>query len=356
MREVVASHPDELRYLATYIEALLNHDETADAEQYLKQLVDAAPNNFATVNLQAESLFRAKKYDEVDDLLKDFVDRVGAQPEDEATRLRLVAGALEGFATRLKQADEEEAARQFVDVAETLFRRYVREQPTHEILLAAFLARQGRTVEAMEMFEQQWPNMSATNLAQMAAILLKNPATTDEQISQTEEIVEKAMKEKPNSIALRLVMADVRTEQGRYDEAERFYRGVLEEKPDHAVTLNNLAVLLALRGIKLDDAEKMINQAIEIAGPVAAMLDSRATVYMAVGKYREALDDINEAINEGATPVRLFHRAQVHFLAGQKQAAARSLAEAHEKDLIPEMLQPLERPIYQEMRSAIEAP
>ena len=56
--------------------------------------------------------------------------------------------------------------------------------------------------------------------------------------------------------------------------------------------MNNLAVLLALQGVKLDEALKLVNQAIEIAGPVAAMLDSRASVYTALGQPKEALKDI----------------------------------------------------------------
>ncbi|MDY0169825.1 MAG: tetratricopeptide repeat protein [Thermoguttaceae bacterium] len=354
LRDLATSHPEELRYVATFVEALLNHGEAEEAEPHLEQLAATAPNNFGTVSLQAESLFLGEQYEQVLDLLNEFVDRPDAQPEDASARLRLVAGAFERFIGRLREAEQNEHARQFTSAAESLYRRYLQIHPEHELLLAAFLARQGRTVEAMGMFERRWQTLNSANLAQMAAILLKSDAVTKDQIQRTERIVERAIQEASDPVPLHLVMAEIRTEQQRFDDAEEHYRDILKKHPDHAVALNNLAVLLALQGIKLDEAEEFINRAIAGTGPVGSMLDSRATVYTARGEYDKALSDINQAIAENDSPAWLFRRALIHFRAGRKAEATKALAEAHMKGLTAEMLQPLERSEYQKIQTALK--
>ncbi len=353
LEELIAAHPGELRYAAILAEALLNRGETAEAQPYLDRLAAAAPNNFGTVSLQAEALFRNEQYDQAVELLEEFVDRPDAEPADAASRVRLIAGVLEQFTARLREANQDEWARRANDAAETLYRRYVAGQPEHELLLAAFLARQGRTVEALEMFERGWMTLNSANVAQLAAILLKSDAATEAHRRRTERIVERAVERDPDAVPLHILLAEARTTQQRYDEAAQHYRNVLKAAPDHAVALNNLAVLLALQGIQLDEAEHLINRAIAQAGPIASMLDSRATVYTALGQYDKALSDIERAIAENPSPVWLFHRALIHDRAGRKQAAAKSLAEAHRNGLTADMLQPLEHPDYERMQQEL---
>ncbi len=354
LQELVTEHPEELRYLAALVEAMLKQGETTEAQPHLDKLLAVAPNNLGTVSLQAEALFRGGQYQQVLDLLNEFVDRKGAESEDATVRLRVVAGVLEQFIGRLREAEQNTWTRQFTDAAEALYRRYVQVQPEHELLLAAFLARQGRTAEAVDMFERRWSALDAASLAQMAALLLKSDAATGSHVQRTEHIVNRALEKDADSIPLHLLLADVRTEQGRYAEAERHYRDVLRAHPDHAISLNNLAVLLALQGTKLDEAAQLINRAIKDAGPIAALLDSRATIYKARGEYDKALMDIDKAIAENASPVWLFHRAQILFGAGKKQGAAQSMAKARAQGLKSEMLQPLERAKYEKLQKALQ--
>ena len=51
--------------------------------------------------------------------------------------------------------------------------------------------------------------------------------------------------------------------------------------------------------------------------PVAALLDSRASVHMALGEPEKALADMADALADAETPVRLFHQAQAYEQAGQ---------------------------------------
>ncbi len=116
------------------------------------------------------------------------------------------------------------------------------------------------------------------------------------------------------------------------------------------MALNNLALTLALQGKKLDESLSLINKAIEIAGPLASMKDTRASVYIAQGKAEEAINDIEEAIADAPTPVRLFHQAQALLLGNQKYAAVSTMQRAMKAGLKKEMLQDLEFPAFEKLQ------
>ena len=150
-------------------------------------------------------------------------------------------------------------------------------------------------------------------------------------------------------IPLLLGIAQACASQERYPEAEAFYREVIRKNSRAFRAMNNLAVILALQRIKLPEALKLANRAIELAGPAAPLLDSRASVYMAVGQPRKALDDLNTAIAEQPTPVRCFHQAQAYQQNEQREAARNAMKKAQQLGLRVEMLEPLERPAYKKL-------
>jgi len=113
--------------------------------------------------------------------------------------------------------------------------------------------------------------------------------------------------------------------------------------------MNNLAVLQALQGVDLEESLKLVNRAIEIAGPIGPMLDSRATVHLAMRQPDKALEDLNTAIADKETPVRLFHRALAHEQGGHKATARADLEKALKAGLTKEMLQPLELPAFEKL-------
>ncbi|MHC4176068.1 MAG: tetratricopeptide repeat protein, partial [Planctomycetota bacterium] len=383
MISLLGAHGDRPKYVAAYASALLQRNQPREAELWVIRLEEIAPNWFSarelttTTSLRAELLFvraeaslaRAEELSkenrsaeaeaeleeaktllgEVLDLMSRFVGNSNTQPSDEAERSSLVALALERFAQRLTAAGQKEMAAPFAEDAETLYREYVRSLPSRELLLVGFLGRQGRIGEALERLTYAWEDADPMMIARACGICFASPATTAEQHGQVEQVVQAALKKFDRPILLLLTMAQACAAQGRYPEAETFYREVIERNSENYQARNNLAVLLALQKTKLDEAEDLINQAIELAGPAGALLDSRASVYMALGEPRKALDDLKRAIAVEATPVRYFHQAQAYQENGQSEAAIEALKDAQKLGLQPEMLERLERPDYQRM-------
>ena len=161
-----------------------------------------------------------------------------------------------------------------------------------------------------------------------------------------EKILQAALKKFNRDGALLQVLADFYTVQSRFADAEQCYREIIAKHPNHGAALNNLAILLAMQKSNLDEAEILINRAIAYSGAMATMLDSRAVVYLCANKPDKALADMNEALNDGKTPVRLFHQAWAYAELGRKVDASETLAMAQKAGLSESSLDAYERPVY----------
>jgi cellulose synthase operon protein C len=351
-RNLVSSYGNEPQFLATYISALLQHGESSSAEAYLDRLEKVLPNHAVTVSLQAEWLMAKNEPDKAFALLAKFIDSPDARPPDRKVRVRLVAEKCEQLGERLTKPEQKAVAERFKRQAESLLRAFVDQNPGQDWVLVAFLARQGQLEEALNLLERAWDGTNPVMLSQMYSLFLKQGKIDKEQLQRLDRILQTAMKQFSRPVPLLLTQADLDVKQGRFADAATCYREVLDKNSGNAYAMNNLAVLMALQNVKLDDSLKMVNQAIEIAGPVGAMLDSRATVYIAQGQADKALADLTSALADSETPVRLFHQAQAYDLAGRRSDASSAMEKAVQKGLTKEMLHPLELPAFQKLRQA----
>lgn len=354
LRNLVANYPDDLRYLTAYTAAQLQRGELSSAEMNLDRLEKVAPLQIATVSLRAEALVARDEPEKALKLLRDFLDKPGAQPKDPSQRLRLVAEKIEQLGRRLTKPGQEGIAAQYARQAGVLFRTYVQRNRGQELVLEAFLVRQGKIEEALDLLDQAEGSASAAVLAQACYFILSDGRADKEQLERLNRMLEPALGRFRRPAPLLLKAAELYTQLGRYADAEGLYREVLKKDGSNAAAMNNLAVLLALQGIQLDEALKLVNQAIETAGPMAAILDSRASVYMARGELNEAIKDLNEALAETESPVWLFHQARAYELAGRHNDAVAAMEKALKKGLARHMLQPLELPAFDKLRSMVK--
>lgn len=353
-RSLVATYPKEPRYLVVFIEALLRHNEVSSVGMYLNRLVEIAPKWFVTLSLRADLLCAKNQPDVAFNLMKKFVDEADAQSKDRDARLRLAADKLTRLGRRLTKPEQKPDADKFLDQAETWYRAYAKESPARNLLLAVFLGTRGKTDEALELLEKSMNSSTPQDFSRACIVISQTKVTDEEQNRRLDRILERAIKKFDRHLAILLSLAELRTRQTRYDKAESYYREVIEKNPKNAVAMNNLAVLLSLQGVDLDESLKLVDKAIEIAGPLGAMLDSRASVYMALDEPEKALADITAAVADAETPVRLFHQAQAYQQAGQFEAAKKAWEKALEKNLTGDMLQPLELPAFEKMRQSMK--
>lgn len=352
LRNLVTTYDKDPRFLVVYLDALLQHEETSNVEAYFDRLEKLAPHWFETTSLRADILCTPGKNKPLEaiEVLKSFVDKPDALPRDRAARLRLVADKLDRLGRQLTKPEQAAVAETFANQAELLYRTFVKENSGQDLVLAVYLGSRGKVDEALDILERMLPNCSPQTFAQVCSLILQAGKANKEQLQRMDRIMLVAIKKFDRPTTLLLVMAELRTRQLQYAEAAEFYREVLKKSPSNAVAMNNLGVLQAMQGVELEESLKLVDKAIEIAGPLGPMLDSRATVYMAMNEPDKALDDLKLALIDRETPVRLFHQAQAHALAGQKATARAALDKALKKGLTKEMLQPLELPAFEKLK------
>lgn len=353
-RNLIGSHGNEPKFLVTYIDALLGHNETSSAEVYIDRLEKILPNHVVTVGLRAELLLVKNKPDKAFAALGKFLDSPNARPPDRKMRVRFVAEKLEQLAKKLTKPEQKPIAEHFVRQSETLLRAYVDQHPGQDWVMIAFLARQGRIEDGLNLLDRVWKGTNPVLFSRLCSLFIKQSKIDKGQLQRLDRILQTALKQFSRSVPLLLTKADLDVKLGRFAEAATCYREVIEKNSGNAYAMNNLAVLLALQNSKLDDSLQLVNRAIEIAGPVGAMLDSRATVYIAMGRSDKALADLTVALADSETPVRLFHQAQAYDQAGRRGDASSAIDKAMQKGLTKDMLHPLELPAFEKLRQALQ--
>ena len=132
-----------------------------------------APDFIETVALRARVLVAKNEPDKAFELLKGFVDRPNAQPPDRSVRLRGVATYLDVLSRQFTKPAEKPLAERFGRQAEAFYRAYLEKNPGHEAELVVFLARQGRTDEALDLLDRIWDNSSPVVVNQICELMMQ---------------------------------------------------------------------------------------------------------------------------------------------------------------------------------------
>jgi tetratricopeptide (TPR) repeat protein len=120
------------------------------------------------------------------------------------------------------------------------------------------------------------------------------------------------------------------------------------------VALNNLAFLLALRGSQGSEAIRYVSQAIEITGPTAELLDTRAMAHLSAGRTKEAIEDLETARAQKPQVAAIwYHLAQAYLEAKRPDDAKTAFEEAKKLRLSVPGLHPLEQERYPKVVQAL---
>lgn len=227
--------------------------------------------------------------------------------------------------------------------------------PEAVLPLAACLARGGRLNEALDRCEEALRACPPEAVGGTAAAALRTATPRREHIDRVERMLLDLIAKNPRSPVLWLHLADVYDVKEQRDKAEAAYRQILKLDEKSVVALNNLAWLLSQKPGGAAEAQTLIARAIELVGPRAELLDTRALTYLAAGRTDLAVADLEQSSAEVPNGARFFHLARAHETARNREAAAAFLRKA-EKELGPrgEQLHPLERGAYLKMLAELK--
>ncbi|HEV3205245.1 MAG TPA: tetratricopeptide repeat protein [Gemmataceae bacterium] len=307
LRNLLADQGNNATLLHQYAQALLGHREIEEAQRIIEILEELEkktkeePGALGSVELRAMTLELKGQGPQAIALLKKFAGRKKARPED-------------------------------------------------ELLLAGYLARQKKWEEAWTLIDHAGSTCPAETVAATILAILHTTEATDKHLrTAAEQWLIRALEKQPQSVPLHLHLADCYEVQEKSPGAEILYRRVLALDPHNLLALNNLAWSLALNGEKGPEALKLIDRALQFHGPQAALLDTRAVIYLGMEKDGPAIADAKKAVADAATALRQFHLARAYHQAGQSAAAQEALQQARHLGLDANRLHPSERPILQKM-------
>jgi tetratricopeptide (TPR) repeat protein len=346
---LLASNNGNPRYWAAYALALLRHQELVECRTCLDKLTNLPETVDAFVLTEIQSRLSAAQRNSPDALkrVQSYVDGKTSEA-DLDQRLERAALLLE----TLHQAFP--AEKDLAGGAEKLHRQHAQRHPEKALLLAAFLGRQGRCKEALDICSEAWQKCPAAEVALTTMSVLHQGSVDPSQFDRVDGWFKEAMAKDPKVIAALMVFqADLRLLQGRDQEAVSLYRQVLEHGSRNPTALNNLAWILALKQGKGDEALQFAQQALQITGPNPALLDTRGVIYLTLGRAEQAIQDLQTAVEERPTATYCFHLARAQAMAQNLDKAKEAFQKAKDLGLAPDRLDQLERGEYAKLGLAV---
>ena len=111
--------------------------------------------------------------------------------------------------------------------------------------------------------------------------------------------------------------------QKHLEPAERYFRQVLDLDSSNATALNYMGYMLADRGIRLQEALKLIRKAVEQEPMNGAYLDSLGWAYFKLGEYELAEENLRKAVERTQSdPTVHMHLGDLYEKTGRIRLAA----------------------------------
>lgn len=145
--------------------------------------------------------------------------------------------------------------------------------------------------------------------------------------------LEKAMVLDPENVQLLGMIGLIYDNKKQYEKSDYIYERAVQIDSTDALVLNNFAYSLAVRGVRLDEALKMSEAAVEAQPDSPSYLDTIGWVHYKLGNYEKALKFISEAIEYKDDDATLYdHLGDVYFEMDKKSEALTNWEKALEID------------------------
>ncbi|MBN2571061.1 MAG: tetratricopeptide repeat protein [Ignavibacteriales bacterium] len=176
----------------------------------------------------------------------------------------------------------------------------------------------------------------AVNLNQNDITAITAYGFTLSQLKRDDEALiylQKAIKIEPNDAQVLGMLGLIYDNKEMWEECDNSYQKALTIAPDDATLLNNYAYSLAERGLRLDEALKMITKSLEDDPDNTSFLDTKGWVYFQMGEYELAKELLERAMEKDKNDTTLFdHLGDIYFKLNDKEKAIEYWNKALEKD------------------------
>jgi tetratricopeptide (TPR) repeat protein len=184
---------------------------------------------------------------------------------------------------------------------------------------AAVLFKQGKLDAARKHLHAIQPRDKAQRiqLVQAEANLLRE----SRDYKGAYDLLGKSLEGEPDSVDLLYDQAMIAEKLNRVDVLERNLRKVIDIQPDHAHAYNALGYTLADRNMRLPEARKLIEKALDLSPQDGYIIDSLGWVLFRMGRTDEALVQLRRAFTLRPEAEVGAHLGEVLLAAGKRDEA-----------------------------------
>lgn len=262
----------------TYARLLANEKRTPEARKQFEILVQEAPNNPEMAMAVGLLALQASDYDAAEKHFKGALAAGHKEPD----AVWLFLGQIYE-----ERKNYDEALKWYAGV--TSGERYLSAQARY----ANVLVKQGKLDEARKHLQSIKPRDDAQRiqLVQTEANLLREAQA----YSDAYDLLGKSLEGTPDSVDLLYDQAMIAEKLDRLDVMERNLRRVMVIQPEHAHAYNALGYTFADRNLRLPEARKLIEKALELAPQDGYIVDSLGWVLFRMGQISEAVVQLRRA-------------------------------------------------------------
>ena len=347
-RAVIAADPKNPAPLSYYIRRLLQQNKLADAAEPIRQLERIAPDVPGAVSLKARFQFLSGQSDQVTTDLMAYANG-GRNDTEKAIHCFTAASLFDEF-VRSTANPHPETRMAMREAALDLYQRGISARPEGIVRMAALWAHTGHLDVAFKWLNDDRMKIPL-NLRASALIAALRAGHADEAHCKQVETWLKQVAAKDKDVTIDLHLADLAELRDDFDTATVLYRKVLAKDQGNLIAMNNLAWVLAHRGPS-PEALELIQRAVAMVGPVPDLLDTRAKVYLSLGRNAEAIQDLEDAINDTPTALRYFHLAMALENAANPGRARDAFQLAVQYGIDERDLHPVDRPMFERLKKS----
>ncbi len=306
----LARDPGNVALRQAYARALVATKRFDDARTEFRRLLDAAPNDRDLLYAVALLSVQLNEDAEAEALFRRALD--ADHPEQDVIRLHL--GQL------ADNRGEGEAARKWFAAVDD-----ARHRLEANIRIAQSLAREKRVDEARTHLQTLKGDDDARRRYVMAEAQILREA---DRPAEAMLVLDAALARAPDDTDLLYEAAMLAERLDRIDLMEDKLRKVIALKPEHAHAHNALGYSLADRAMRLDEAQALIERALELAPDDPFILDSLGWVYFRRGDLDNALKHLERAYAMRNDAEIAAHLGEVLWNLSRRDDADRLLNEA----------------------------